>query len=180
VAICNRSIDSENPFGAGCALETGHAGAHVGAQGERLDNQIRATCRAQYTLNNSSPWDCLLPENHAGPHQDADTDTWDVTYRDPEPGVSQRAIPFVMNVRPVQDQVTDLATRVGLLEAAWKIGGETLKEWVERHVLGIMEQIRTHEHQPGAVLIDPAELGSLLKDREELHELRNQAQAVDS
>jgi hypothetical protein len=145
------------------------------------DNETRATCRAQLTLagvngRDATTYDCTLSEGHDGRHQDGDTDQWGITYRDPE-GVSQQSIPFVLKTRPVQGQVTDLATRVGLLEAAWTVGGETLSERLDRVLLGVMEQIRVHEHQPGAVLIDPAELGSLLRDREELHELRNQAQA---
>jgi hypothetical protein len=145
------------------------------------DNETRATCRAQLTLTgvngrDATTYDCTLSEGHDGRHQDGDTDQWGIEYVQPE-GVSQQAIPFVMHVRPVQDQVTDLDTRVGLLEAAWTVGGETMEERLARNVQGLMEQIRVHEHQPGAVLIDPAELGSLLKDREELHALRNSVQA---
>jgi hypothetical protein len=139
------------------------------------------TCRAQLTLTgvngrDATTYDCTLSEGHDGRHQDGDTDQWGIEYVQPE-GVSQQSIPFVMHVRPVQDQLTALTARVGLLEAAWTVGGETMEERLARNVQGLMEQIRVHEHQPGAVLIDPAELGSLLKDREELHALRNQAQA---
>lgn len=136
-------------------------------------------CRAQYSLNHGGPWDCVLPENHAGPHRDGDHDTWDITYRDPEPGVSQQPIPVDIRVRPVQDQLTDLAARVGLLEVAWAPGGETLSERLDRVMLGLMEEIRrvSGPDRSRAVLIDPEELSGLLKDREELHTLRNAAQS---
>ena len=128
---------------AGCVLNEGHVGHHVAANGtwrkrdtmaqcpftqdgircglkpdhsgpcQFPDNETEPACRATLHLETSvrSTHGCVLPENHAGPHRDEDDDTWDITYRD-EPK------PFVMNVRPADKQLTDLATRVGLLETA--------------------------------------------------------------
>jgi hypothetical protein len=157
------------------------------------DNETRARCRTTLTLTgvsgrDATTYDCTLSEGHDGRHQDGDTDQWGITYRNPE-GVSQQSIPFVMHVRPVQDQVTDLATRVGLLEAAWTVGGETLSERLDRVLLGVMEQIRAVSHgrrypgpgemivEAGTVTLSTEEYTALLKDREELHALRNAAQA---
>lgn len=108
------------------------------------DNETRPQCRAQLHMDDSDPYRCILTENHAAMHRDQDGDTWDVTYVDepqcpvttdggtfrcsqcqwhegphtiqllaPEPEAS----PVDIRVRPVQDQLTALMVRVGLLEA---------------------------------------------------------------
>lgn len=109
------------------------------------DNETRPQCRAELHLSwSSAHYRCTLVENHAGEHQDLDGDSWDITYVDePQCPVttdggtfrcSQRqwhegphtiqllasepqAAPVDIRVRPVQDQLTALTARVGLLEA---------------------------------------------------------------
>lgn len=132
------------------------------------DTENKPVCRARYYLNSAGPWDCVLPENHKGPHRNEDGDTWGITYRDPEPVTGLGSL-----------EISDLSRRVTALEAAWTVGGETLSERLDRIVLGITEQIRVHEHPPtdNAVTLSTDEYAGLLKDREELHALRNTAQS---
>lgn len=43
------------------------------------DTENTPVCRAQLQFPQST-YDCVLLENHEGPHRDEDGDTWDITY----------------------------------------------------------------------------------------------------
>lgn len=80
------------------------------------DNETRPRCPAVLHMSvYDGSYRCELVPGHEGPHRDQDGDTWHITYMD-EPGVSPQAIPFVMDTRPVPDQLTALTVRVGVLE----------------------------------------------------------------
>lgn len=190
------------------------------------DTENGPVCRATLAVSwvTKRTYDCVLPENHAGQHRDADNDTWDITYRDvPQCPVSlatadgrvqcsQRqwhesphTVPPLVPAKPVTGlgslEISDLSRRVTALEAAWTVGGETLSERLDRVILGMQENHRfvalrveelekdrhpeeCHGEQcvkPRAVMLPTDEYFALLKDREELHALRNAAQMnVDS
>ena len=109
-----------------------------------MDNETLPQCRAQLVLDDNDSYRCTLVENHAAMHRDMDGDSWDITYVD-EPGVSPQAIPVDIRVRPVQDQMTALTARVGLLEAAWTVGGEPLSERLDRVFMALrMDASRLH------------------------------------
>ena len=108
------------------------------------DNEMPPQCRAQLVLGDSGPYRCTLVENHAVQHQDSESDRWDIEYAD-EPGVSPQAAPVDIRVRPAQYQLTALTARVGLLEAAWTVGGEPLSERLDRVFMALrMDASRLH------------------------------------
>lgn len=104
------------------------------------DNETRPQCRAQLSYEGLK-YRCDRPENHEGGHVDRDNDTWDITYVD-EPGVSPQAIFVDIRCGRPKGQLTALTARVGLLEAAWTVGGETLSERLDRVIHGVTERHR--------------------------------------
>ncbi|HEX5705644.1 MAG TPA: hypothetical protein VFX97_20765 [Pyrinomonadaceae bacterium] len=74
----------------------------------------RATLAVSWVVKHA--YDCVRPQNHEGPHRDADGDTWDITYRD---------VPQCPATTVCGETLRDLGDRL------------------DRNVLGIMEEIRT-------------------------------------
>lgn len=143
------------------------------------DDENKPVCRATLRLTKGE-YDCVLLENHVGRHRDEDGDTWGITYRDAQtaPLTEDKVnAALLLLERRVRAEVSRVAARLDRLETAWAPGGETLSERLDRVVLGMTEQLRTTTALAQAVCIDPSDLSGLLRDREELHALRNAAQA---
>lgn len=160
---CKKTLESYDPFSAPCVLSEGHTGGHVTAGGAR-DTEAPEQCPAVLHYNgfDEEEFPCVRPKDHSGGHVDHEGYTWYIAYTDArslsvpvyaaEPGGEQGDC---LHGRPHDDLIKELFQRVSKIEPLVQLSGRS---------------------ETGVVLLDPEQYSALLKDREELHALRNAAQ----